>query len=209
MGRDQLQFDGHARPKCSDDQVSAEPEAAWAAFVRAWRLRLLSFFKRDPQLRAECEEMAFDVLREAFVLVQTETRDESTAGVLWALAREAARDAKRRVRHEIPLARMDSLIDQQHDLTRTREEMWAWLEPLVDVLPKRQRLALERHLDGASDADIARELRCRVASIRVLRKRAIRALQRMAAHSPRLAGNGSALSRRCMPEPVNIVGEPV
>jgi len=58
-----------------------------------------------------------------------------------------------------------------------RLRLWFWLEQVLDRLPERQRIAIERHMDGASDATIAEEIGCTPGSVKTLRARGMKFLR--------------------------------
>jgi RNA polymerase sigma factor (sigma-70 family) len=61
-----------------------------------------------------------------------------------------------------------------------REQLWLWLDQLLARLSDRQRVAIERHLDGVSDAEIAAEIGCTAGTVRVLRARGMASLKQFA-----------------------------
>lgn len=175
------------------DGGGAAPNAsmAWAVFQRRYARSVRRYFERDPRLRAAADEirrMVEDVLNEGFALTWHAAQDDSSVrSVLQRLEREAAREAKRRVRREVPLEEIGELSERLYVdplATTERDERPAWLERRLNKLSARERLVIEGRLDGKSEEEIARELGCAVPSVKRRRHRVLERLRREARMLP-------------------------
>jgi RNA polymerase sigma factor (sigma-70 family) len=111
---------------------------------------------------------------------ETRHADRFEAALIQKLAREASARHKRLMRHEVTIANAEStaIADQARiDAADERLRLWFWLEQVLDRLPERQRVAIERHMDGLSDATIAEEIGCTAGSVKTLRARGMKFLR--------------------------------
>jgi RNA polymerase sigma factor (sigma-70 family) len=126
-----------------------------------------------------------DVLADAWAIAsEMSPVDQDEAGLVRGLAREASARHKRLMRHEVSLgdsSKPDQAAQQSAmEAAHHREQLWLWLDQLLARLSDRQRVAIERHLNGVSDAEIAAEIGCTAGTVRVLRARGMASLKQFA-----------------------------
>jgi DNA-directed RNA polymerase specialized sigma24 family protein len=156
------------------------------AFRKSYARGVRCYFERDRQLRAapdEIQRMLEDVLSEGFALTWPAAQDDRVQPVLQRLERDAARECRRRMRHEVSLEVFGDLPNgAEADLLAVieRRERWSWFQRRVGKLSARDRLVIEGRLDGRCDEDLARELDCVVSTVKKRRYRIMDALRREA-----------------------------
>jgi RNA polymerase sigma factor (sigma-70 family) len=184
---------GDARPDGSGGQAEASASSEpldegrglstddWDELATEWTPRLRAYFGRLRCTRAERDELVQDVLVAAWAAAsETRHADRFEAALIRKLAREASARHKRLMRHEVTIADPESMamVDQARiDAAHERMRLWFWLDQVLDRLPERQRVAIERHMDGVPDTQIAAEIGCTEGSVRSLRSRGVRTLR--------------------------------
>jgi RNA polymerase sigma factor (sigma-70 family) len=165
-----------------DDAAKAVSE--WEAFVAAWTPMLRSYLGRLHCGNTVVQELVNDILAEAYVVSRSD-RSVRVENALRVSARQVSSSWKRSERKNARLQPLTGLEDSaEQSSPRDRERLWAWLDSLLAQLPEHQRTAIERHLDGLSDAVIATEIGTTVPSVRVLRHRGMQTLRRLAPLAP-------------------------
>lgn len=200
--------EANVAPSAAARSTSAESDA-WERLTTEWAPRLRAYFGRLRCARAERDELVMDVLAGAWATVSAVSQhDGNEAALIRTLAREASARQKRLMRHEVTSADPEAKASADQatvDVAHERMRLWFRLEQLLDRLPDRQRAAIERRLDGVSDAVIAKELGCTQGSVRVLRARGMSALRRIAPPGGWVVGGmnkRAALVGRRTPRPI-------
>ena len=165
-----------------DEHVGADE---WDEFVTTWTPLLRAYLRRLHCGSGVIQSLINDILAEAYVIARR-NRAAGVESVARATAREVSTSWKRSARENARLKPLTTTLEMAsvQSLAGDRERLWDWLSGLLDQLPIRQRAAIERHLDGVSDAVIATEIGSGVASVRVLRHRGMNTLRRLAPVRP-------------------------
>jgi RNA polymerase sigma factor (sigma-70 family) len=179
--------DGQAEASASSEPVDEGRSLGaddWEEMAEEWTPRLRAYFGRLRCTPPERDELVQDVLVAAWAAAsETPQGDRDEAALIRKLAREASARHKRLMRHEVTIANAEStaIADQARiDAADERLRLWFWLQQVLDRLPERQRVAIERHMDGVPDTQIAEEIGCTEGSVRVLAARGMSTLRRNA-----------------------------
>ena len=152
----------------------------------AWRNiepKVRAYLRRAIRDRTSEKALLAEVLAECLLELALEPRGELAWPQLLAIVRRCARDYKRQARRDARTVYDVDRLEADNDSSAHRAyrlAVWEWAECALSHLGGMQRAALELYeMDNRSDADIACELGCAPASVRVLRHHAKRRVREL------------------------------
>lgn len=162
--------------------------AAWASFHAEWSAVVRAWCRKDPRLRGDPLANGWDILVDVFDACYLQGGGAVTEQALRRATNRLSTERRRCLRHEVSLEDIDALaqpISTSRVGPNGGERLLQWQDALLAKLSRNQRIAIERHyLDEVPDREIAREIGCAVASVRVLRRRGILRLRELVGTSP-------------------------
>lgn len=162
--------------------------AAWASFHAEWSAVVRAWCRKDPRLRGDPLANGWDILVDVFDACYLQGGGVVTEQALRRATNRLSTERRRQTRHEITSAPIEAFPERRPRAALTADEwkrLEQYLKQLLGTLPPNQRIALEgRYLEQRSDREIATEIGCAVASVRVVRHRALDELRRLVLKSP-------------------------
>lgn len=159
----------------------------WGAIVHEWLPKLCRYFRRMPGSAEGRVELAMEVCADA-VADYIAGVSGDLPSIIAVNARSVARRQKRIQRHEYAMDVSNEWVFAaaagEPERSQRREALALVLDEMLRSLPENQRLAIERRLDGVSDAELGREIGCTTATVRTLRYRGLRSLRAQFRESP-------------------------